>query len=385
VGSHGASARHPNQRGLRAPALKGLRLIHRQIAPTRPRWPSASATALPYAYRIALHAVTAASSTSSTGYGKSGRSIPAADNASRRADVPVAVRFAASGRPTNSRNETSGEPRRSARRQLPAAQFRKCDVSSRSSGCLASAIHARHRSPSPPHTSERPRRIAGKVAKTLDSRSPTNSRAARSGSRPGVCGRPIGMSTPIAATLGHPATRTSALAKRASAKRPSLKATASHFLWQASRPTTSTLAMLRRRNGHWAASRPRLSASGRGGGRGMPAGSPPAGMTSAYVPGFMPTAVPLLKPIARRVAQLTQRRTQQMGVQESRSGSCCETRIARACAGEWSVSKQSAPSSAPGPIPISGSVDRGRAPLAHLKVSSRKRSQPLLFVNSSSP
>jgi hypothetical protein len=309
VGSHGASARHPNQRGLRAPALKGLRLIHRQIAPTRPRWPSASATALPSAYRIALHAVTAASSTSSTGYGKSGRSIPAADNASRRSDAPVAVRFAASGRPTS---------------------------------------------------------------------------AARSGSCPGVCGRPIGMSTPIAATLGHPAT-TSALAKRASAKRPSLKATASHFPRQASRPTTSTLAMLRRRNGHWAASRPRLSASGRGGGPGMPAGSPPAGMTSAYVPGFMPTAVPLLKPIARRVAQLTQRRTQQMGVQESRSGSCCETRIARACAGEWSVSKPSAPSSAPGPIPISESVDRGRAPLAHLKVSSRKRSQPLLFVNSSSP
>ena len=81
----------------------------------------------------------------------------------------------------------------------------------------------------------------GKVAKTLDRRSPTNARAARSASRAGASGRPIGMSTPIAAASGHALTSVAASeARRASSKRPSLRAMASHLPRQASRPRAFT-------------------------------------------------------------------------------------------------------------------------------------------------
>ena len=83
-------------------------VAQRQIAPIRSRWPSGSGCASPRAYRIALHAVTAASRTSSSGYGRSGAVIPTFASATRRSVAPAAVLLDASGRPANALNDTSG-------------------------------------------------------------------------------------------------------------------------------------------------------------------------------------------------------------------------------------------------------------------------------------
>ena len=117
-----------------------------------------------------------------------------------------------SPRPTSSRNETSGWSLKYALVFWPrVARPQECGASCRSFGRSASAIRARRReSLAASYVSARST-SSGKVAKTLERRAPTKSRASRSAIRHGSSGSPIGISAPTATASGHSSASSAAL------------------------------------------------------------------------------------------------------------------------------------------------------------------------------
>jgi hypothetical protein len=131
------------------------------------------------------------------------------------------------------------EPRKRARRQLQTRRFRRRDASCRSFGGSVAATRGRQRATSPARTSAPPRRPPGTLERRRTFDSPMYARASRSASRSGVSGRPIGMSTAIAATSGQRSPSPDASFAAAAPTKPfSSRTTASHLPRQASIPRT---------------------------------------------------------------------------------------------------------------------------------------------------
>src|SRR5262249_15067986 len=202
-------------------------------------------TCSPRAIRVAVHATTAASRTSSAGTSPasrcSGIRIPASVRSSCRRCCPFHVRLeAASGPPASTANETSGCTSRTRRSDVPSISR----IAVLSAQACADVAGAMARASAYVAVSSAAR---GGVKKTLERRGPTTARASRSARRRSPRpGSPIGTSTP---TTTASAKRSNSVWKRSShaesSKRPSRKAIATQPRRATSTPSVSTLVLAR--------------------------------------------------------------------------------------------------------------------------------------------